>query len=333
MSKEKRESNRVSLVEHNGVVGKNCTKCSEWKPLEKFFKSSKGTGGRDSKCKECQRLYYLINADREKERSRKWYADRKGVPVTPQKIVIVSTRIINDCEVDGKECTKCNEWKPLNKFSTDKKGTGGFKSECKECSAKRFKKYYEENKCYMHERAKKWKEINRELHLDYMYLYHIEHKQQEKLYRNQNKDILRLNVTRRLARKRQLPDDFTFEQEMSVAAEFNKSCAMTGGSNIHWDHVIPLSVGHGGTTYGNMIPLRADLNQSKNDSNIFEWFEANRQRFELSQERFDNLIAYLASANAMTVEEYRDYVYWCHANPRTIDEIKHAIDGGNRQSI
>lgn len=55
---------------------------------------------------------------------------------------------------------------------------------------------------------------------------------------------------------------------------------------------------------------------------FIQWFEANRQRFDLSQERFDSLIAWLASANAMSVEEYRDYVYHCHENPRTINELK-----------
>jgi hypothetical protein len=71
------------------------------------------------------------------------------------------------------------------------------------------------------------------------------------------------------------------------------------------------------------------LNRSKFTNNIFEWFETNRQRFELSQEKFDRLIEWLASANAMTVEEYRDYVYWCHANPRTVDEInENNAEGG-----
>jgi hypothetical protein len=134
---------------------------------------------------------------------------------------------------------------------------------------------------------------------------------------------MKLAFQKRAARKRNLIDDLTKNDLSLIMYKFNNQCALTGAdNNLHLDHVIPLSIGRGGTYLGNIIPLRGDLNLSKNNHNIFEWFEANRQRFELSQDRFDNLIAWLASANAMTVEEYRDYVYWCHANPRTIDELE-----------
>jgi hypothetical protein len=118
---------------------------------------------------------------------------------------------------------------------------------------------------------------------------------------------------RRRARERSLPDTFTLTQLNETLAQFNGGCALTGDSfAIHWDHVIPLATGHGGTIYGNMIPLRADLNVSKSDANIFEWFKTNKQRFELSQERFDALIRWLAQVNEMSTSEYRDYVYEAH---------------------
>lgn len=140
----------------------------------------------------------------------------------------------------------------------------------------------------------------------------------------ENKEKMSAAAHRRRARLKNLPDDFYDDDIDRLMEVFNGGCALTDDYQIHLDHAIPLATGQGGTINGNMIPLRADLNFSKNDSNIFEWFEANRQRFELSQERFDNLIAWLASANAMTVEEYRDYVYWCHENPRSIDELEDA---------
>ncbi|MGF6951014.1 hypothetical protein QF028_003519 [Neobacillus sp. B4I6] len=87
-------------------------------------------------------------------------------------------------------------------------------------------------------------------------------------------------------------------------------------------HVIPLSSGHGGTTAGNMIPLRADLIRSKGSKNIFEWFNANKSRFGMPQKNFDRMVEWLASANALTAHEYRNFVYWCHENQRDIDEVK-----------
>src|SRR5699024_2349289 len=122
---------------------------------------------------------------------------------------------------------------------------------------------------------------------------------------------------RRRTRKSKLPCNFTAKDLESLLRTFNNSCALTGRKdNLQIDHVIPLATGHGGAIYGNMAPLTGVLNSSKNDANIFEWFEANRQRFELSQDKFDRLIDFLAEANDMTVEEYRDYVYWCHKNPQ-----------------
>lgn len=178
-----------------------------------------------------------------------------------------------------KECKKCGESIQIGNFYKHMNQMFGIDTQCKSCCSKYFKNYCKENP-----------------------------------------EFMKFHLNKRRARKRNLPDDLTKKQIAEMMNLFDYSCAITGSKlNLHLDHVIPLAVGHGGTTYGNMIPLRADLNFSKNDSNIFEWFEANRQRFELSQERFDNLIAWLASANAMTVEEYRDHVYWCHANPRDID--------------
>ncbi|MFL6559227.1 MAG: hypothetical protein ACJ8MO_24300, partial [Bacillus sp. (in: firmicutes)] len=128
---------------------------------------------------------------------------------------------------------------------------------------------------------------------------------------------------RRKARKKGLPDTLTVTEYSNTLVFFGNACALTGETeNIEKEHAIPISIGHGGTTFENCYPMKSGLNQSKFNHNIFEWFEANRQRFELSQERFDNGIAWLASANAMSVEEYRSYVNWCHANPRTIDELE-----------
>jgi hypothetical protein len=233
--------------------------------------------------------------------------------------------------VTGKECTKCEKWYPLTSFSKDVKKLGGVRSICKECQKKDRndkKEYYKDknklhnakNKEYMREyKSKRLLEL-----YDYARNWRKNNPEYNKKYQNSNADKIIIKENRRRANKLGLPANFTESDRIRVFVELgNSGCALSDEeTNIHWDHVIPLSIGHGGTVRGNMIPLSAELNLSKNNRNIFEWFEANRQRFELSQERFDKLIAWLASANAMTVEEYRDYVYWCHANPRDINELE-----------
>lgn len=184
----------------------------------------------------------------------------------------------------SKECTKCGDILPIKRFRirASKGCSFGINSNCKDCDYLRIMNYCRENP-----------------------------------------DFMKVHSNNRRARKTSLPDTLILEEyRQKTLLHFENGCALTGRKNkVSLDHAIPIAVGHGGTTLENCYPLDRSLNSSKNDSNIFEWFEANRQRFELSQERFDNLIAWLASANAMTVAEYRDYVYWCHANPRSIDEL------------
>lgn len=235
----------------------------------------------------------------------------------------------------GKVCTKCDIWKSLNDYHKDGRQSSRIRSHCKECESIFRKKRYDKNSDLAREVAKRWREENKERYVEYYKNYSKQNrdilieknrlwrekniekqKAYSRVYVRENIDAFRIRNIRRRARKAGLPDDLTDFQQQEILKTFNKSCALTGDKNFNWDHVIPIATGHGGTTFGNMIPLKKELNFSKHTSNIFEWFESNRQRFDLSQDNFDNLIAFLASANAMNIEDYRDYVYWCHSNPQ-----------------
>jgi hypothetical protein len=258
--------------------------------MDDYFNHKNCLGGKNSICKCC-----ILERN---------LARNKGVDI--QKRVNLEERD----GILGKECVVCTVWKSLEAYSKKIRGLGGCRSECKNCTSKRDQKHYKVNREMYIDNAQNWKQNNPE-----------KYRENHRNWIKANPEKVLIKRQNRRARKHSLPDNFTIEQN-KMTFEYFGGCALTGESyDIHWDHVIPLATGIGGTTYGNMIPLRSDLNLSKNDCNIFEWFEANRQRFELSQERFDTLIEWLASANAMSVEEYRDYVYWCHNNPRTIDEI------------
>lgn len=127
------------------------------------------------------------------------------------------------------------------------------------------------------------------------------------------------HTSRRKARKESLVDDFTDQQRSKMFSSFGSKCALTGKDvPLHVDHVMPLAIGHGGTTASNMLPIWQRINSSKGAKNIFEWYEENGDRFEVLPELFDKAIEYLADLNEMTTHEYRDYVYECHANPNDI---------------
>lgn len=254
----------------------------------------------------------FLNGYRMKEKKRRkksvWYENAEG-------------------EIIAKVCVKCGNTKLFEDFPKHKTGLGGREATCKICKAKATRVWYEENRETALEKDLIYNKMNREQRAELSRKWYENNRDRAaERYRNwykENPEQRALLYHRRRARKASLPDTLTSEEYAITLEYFGNSCALTGVSdNIEKEHAIPLSIGHGGTTFGNCYPMTKSLNISKYNRNIFEWFEANRQRFELSQERFDNLIAWLASANAMAVEEYRDYVYWCHENPRSINELE-----------
>jgi hypothetical protein len=248
------------------------------------------------------------------------------------------------CEIVAKVCTKCSKVKELDGYSKKKGCLGGRLSYCKSCEARyrqenkerradnlrkwrkenedHVRKYYEANKEREADRTRKWYESNREHVTEYNRKYREENKELRaetcRKWQRNNPDKSAMNKQRYRARKAGLPDDFTSAQQSKVIASFNNACALTGDTSWSWDHAIPINSGHGGTTFNNMYPLRGDLNSSKGDRNIFDWYYANSQRFNLDREKFNSLIAYLADLNEMTPEEYREHVYFCHENSNEI---------------
>lgn len=276
--------------------------------------------------------------------------------ITQGCVVVTSHRgrkaYVKSEEYIAVECTGCSRIVSIEHFSRKKGRFAGVQSICKACednyrkeNPEQIIKWREENVEHIREKDRLYREKNKERLREYGLKYYKENKERvikvNRKYREKNAERYRENVRkyrkknphkrkvsdqRRFARKQSLPDNLTTTEYEETCAFFQHTCALSEATeDLHADHVIPLSVGHGGTTRGNMIPLFSKLNISKSSSNIFEWFEANRQRFELSQDKFDRLIGFLAEANDMSVDEYRKYVYRCHENPVEIDE-KEAIE-------
>ena len=224
--------------------------------------------------------------------------------------------IDSDGDCVAKECRDCASVKWINEFYNMKHGFGGKSTYCKECARKRRREYHHSDK------SKKYREKEKK-RLQIYFAKHPE-KRRESVKRSyhKNKKTFHLRTIRRRARMQGLSDNLTVGNTKKIVQDFGNRCALTGTTEIHMDHVIPSSIGHGGTIFGNLVPLQDVLNVSKSDRNIFEWFADNRDRFGLPQQRFDELIKYLADINGLTPQEYEDFVYWCHDNPRTVEEIE-----------
>jgi hypothetical protein len=292
---------RTRITEQGGDLGKQCSKCNVWKPLDQYHKCKKGVGGVKHNCKDCKRL----------EGRKRNKTDR----------ILKSVKLEEKDGILGKSCTNCNNWLPLDDFYKSAKGLGGRNSRCPRCTSINSVPYREANKEKRRENSRNWSLKNREHRTEYKRKWRKLNPDYESMWWTEHREVANIIAARRRARVKGSISDLTLGQHAKIMKHFNNSCALTlEKEDIHMDHVIPLSTGHGGTTYGNMIPLRSDLNLSKNNKNIFEWFEANRQRFNIPEKKFEKLIEYLAEINIVTTDEYRDHVYWCHENPVYFDD-------------
>ena len=89
-----------------------------------------------------------------------------------------------------------------------------------------------------------------------------------------------------------------------------------------FEHFIPVSWGHGGTYMGNVYLLQDSLNFSKSNQNPFEWIKRKEIKKEVDMKSWKKLINYLASRNNLSVDEFKEYVYWCERNKRTAEQVK-----------
>jgi hypothetical protein len=305
---------RIQAVEKGGIEYRNCSKCKELKPFREYHKDKNSPFGVKSYCKDCA---------------------SKG------KGIYKKYELVEEGGLLYKDCGYCGKLKPLDSFYEHKYKLGGRDTICKQCNSIKSSEYRREHRDQEIERSRVWYQKNKDRQREYTKKYNIKNKQmvteRKRRYRRLNSDQIKeynrkwrsenpykakLQSMKRRARENALPDYLNYTEQQKILAKFNNGCALTDSLDYHFDHVIPVSIGHGGTVFENIIPLRSDLNISKNSSNIFEWFRNVKTFYNLEQARFDALIEYLADINDMTVDEYRRFVYWCHENPREINELE-----------
>lgn len=281
--REKRSRSGVVYYERadGEIISKCCTKCHELKSLSCYMKKKDGFGGRRPLCNTCEqeraRLYREKNRDKESERKRKYREENPNYHRDYYKNWIIENS--------------------QRKRDYDNK----YNEENREQRAESTRKWYQVNRDHKSEYNQLWHEKNHTHHLNLM-----------RNWRKNNPEKVILKGVLRRAQISSLLDNFTPEQMSDTLKHFGNGCALTGESaDIHWDHLIPIASGKGGTTKGNMIPLKSVLNLSKNDSNIFEWFYKNKERFDLDETKFNKMIEYIAEQNNMTVLEYKSYYDSC----------------------
>lgn len=216
-----------------------------------------------------------------------------------RKRVELAKLMVDGGEVDAKACGRCAEVKPLVDFHTSNHGPHGRVTNCKACAAEYARIYYEDNRERLSHVYRSYRERNAEKVAS-----------RKRAWGQRNPDKVGNAVARYKCRKQALPNSLTPEQECDILIDFGGRCALTGGTeSVHIDHWIALSTGKGGTVRGNILPLCKSINSSKHTQNPFIWIA---RRPDISIERFNYAVQYLARQSGMGIDEFRRYTYECY---------------------
>lgn len=237
------------------------------------------------------------------------------------------------------ECLSCKKMnkdyiKPISEFHKNNSSIFGVRYQCKECHNEkclsRNKKWREENPEKFKENQRKWKMNNPEKHKEaqkeWVNNNRERWRQKKREWQSKNPEKAREmcrkwrennpdKVNNRKKRERYANNSVPLLDKSKVLKIYDYKCALSGSiTDIEIDHVIPLATGHASNTFENIIPLSKNLNASKGDRNIFEWAIETHKRFNFDLSYFYEVMTEIASRVEMTLDEYREYVYWCFNN-------------------
>ena len=232
---------------------KRCPGCETEKPATTAYFHRKKTGkyGLASWCKKCtakrERQYRLDNPEKVAGKKRQYHqANREKIAERDRQY-----RLDNREKIAGKK----RQYREANR----------------EKIAEQELRYQQANREKLAEYARQYREANAET---------IAERQRQ--YREANREKMRVNSSRRRARKRGLPDTFTSEQWLQCLEYHNYCCPVCGDQlrdlfgdvEPHADHWIPINYegdDNPGTVATNMICLCNTCNLLKQDTMPAIW--------------------------------------------------------------
>lgn len=212
----------------------------------------------------------------------------------PQQIEEI---LVDGILIKAKICSVCKTVKPLNDYYKDSRRVTGYGLRCKECEKTVSKKSRIKNAETIKIRNARFYASHKERQLE-----------MQRKRRRENPQLMASYRHTRRAKLYGACADLSKEQLKQAFEYFGDKCALTGAESPTIDHFIPLSKG-GRHTYSNIIPLSVSLNSSKHNNNPFEWFDENKENLSLSEQKFKDVVSYLAKLNKMTFDEYKELVY------------------------
>ena len=186
---------------------KKCTKCGEVKSLDAFYNNKNGKHGKMSRCKDCDKLYYQDNRERQLENAKEYRENNKEKIAKYSKAYRENNKeAISEYKlkynVENKKYLQDyhSSYRQINKNKI-KKYQKEYRSNNKEELKKKRKEYYDENRDKCLEISKKYVNENKNKIKKYKKEYREENrdkiKKYQKKYRAQNKDQKNIYLTNR----------------------------------------------------------------------------------------------------------------------------------------
>jgi 5-methylcytosine-specific restriction endonuclease McrA len=256
-----------------------CTKCNQEKTLDEFDKKAFRPLGRSTICQSCRRDYY-----------RDRYKNQRGNDFTRSKISKdeKQSRLNMLAETGTKQCTRCDNWKPIQDFNKDSDTYDGLTSWCKTCLYSSHQEWVSDNRSHVREQHRKFRqnytpEKKEEIKAQQdAYLKHLKEQgllrerqsKYRKAYNAKPKAKLLRKIYNHLRRIRTSTDDsYTVEEWIALCEHFDFHCINPACwkqltlSELTVDHVVPLSK-DGSNGIENIQPLCKSCNSKKRDKTI-----------------------------------------------------------------
>lgn len=246
-------------------IVRQCTKCKDYKLLDKFYNQITGRYGKCSYCKSCHKKYRVerykdpIIKNKEKIRNNIWLAKnkqkielyrKKRAQAKAEEVEVArKKKKLEKEKITEKKCNKCNEIKKISNFYKDR---NGYRFNCKNCqridNKKNIKKY-----------VKKRKKIDPLFKL------------QQNIRCSIRNSIRKQGYTKRSSTHKILGCDFETLKK-HIERQFTKGMTWDNQGEWHLDHIYPVSLAKNEEEliklnhYTNFQPLWAEDNLRKSNN-------------------------------------------------------------------
>lgn len=162
-------------------------------------------------------------------------------------------------DMEGKVCSKCHEWRPLEQYYNTHNTWDGKTWRCKRCAKRINTARYVRERDRILAQVKEFNKEWRSAHPDYW------------------KRPARREANRRRRARTKAFEAIESIEWLDTLTVFDNRCAYCGRDGaLEQDHVVPVSRG-GRHTIDNLVPACVSCNTSKKDSDFLIWYK--KQRF------------------------------------------------------